>query len=70
MKSKHHVTEQGKRLADVIKKAIEDMEITAAEYEEIVATAHEDGHIDPDEEQLLHELHRMIADGTVKRVRG
>ena len=70
MKPEHHVTEQGKRLADVIKKAIEDLEITAAEYEEIIATAHADGNIDPDEERLLHELHQMIADGTVKRVRG
>ena len=70
MTVKHHVTEEGKKLAEVIKKAIDDMEITASEYEEIISTAHADGHIDPDEERLLHELHQMIADGTVKRVRG
>ena len=67
---KHKVTEQGSTLERLIKKAIDDLEITPAEYEAIISQAHGDGHIDPDEERLLHELNQLIADGVVKRVRG
>ena len=51
-----------------IKKAIDDHQITSAEYEEIMAIADEDGVIDPQERQLLALLHDMIADKSVKRV--
>ncbi len=67
---RHKVTSEGKKLETLIKKAIEDLEITASEYEEIIAQANEDGQIDPDEARLLHELHQLISDGIVKRVPG
>ncbi len=62
------LTKSGKTLEQVIKKAIEDHQITNAEYEEIIHLAHEDGHIDKHEKILLNELKNMIADKSVKRV--
>ena len=56
------------KLSKAIKKAIDDHQITSAEYEEIMAMADEDGVIDPQERQLLALLHDMIADKSVKRV--
>lgn len=64
------LTSSGKQLADVIRKAIEDHQITTAEYEEIIHLAHEDGRIDAHERVLLAELHEMISDKSVKRVPG
>ena len=68
MKLKH--TKEGHKLQELIKKAIDDSELTMSEYEEILAQAHGDGHVDKDEESMLHELHELIANGTVKRVPG
>jgi hypothetical protein len=68
MRSTH--TEEGHKLEKLIKKAIADLEITMSEYEEIMAQAHADGHVDDDEQRLLHELNALIADGTIKRVPG
>ncbi|HNW30393.1 MAG TPA: hypothetical protein PLM53_14875 [Spirochaetota bacterium] len=62
------LTKSGKTLEQVIKKAIEDHQITNAEYEEIIHLAHDDGHIDKHEKILLQELKNMIADKSVKRV--
>jgi hypothetical protein len=62
------LTKSGKKLEHVIKKAIEDHQITNAEYEEIIHLAHDDGHIDKHEKILLQELKKMIADKSVKRV--
>ncbi len=67
---RHSITGEGLKLEQLIKKAIEDLEITPSEYEAIIAQANADGHIDADEERLLHELHQLIAEGVVKRVRG
>lgn len=61
-------TKNGVNLADAVNRAISDQSITAAEYDEIVQLAHQDGQIDEHEQVLLKELHAMIADGTVKRV--
>lgn len=61
-------TKNGASLADAIKQAIEDHEITNAEYDEIMQIAHEDEVIDRQEQALLKELNTMIADGTIKRV--
>lgn len=58
----------GGKLAQIIKKAMDDLEITTSEYQEILAQAGEDGVIDEDEAQLLRQLNEMIADGTLKRV--
>lgn len=63
-------TKEGTKLGALIKKAIDDSELTTSQYEEILAQAHSDGHIDKDEETLLHELNEMIANGTVKRIPG
>ena len=57
-----------RRLAESINRAIEDHEITNAEYEEILHIANEDGVIDPEERSLLSQLQEMIADKTVRRV--
>lgn len=62
------VTKNGLKLADVIKKAIEDHMVTNAEYEEIYNIALEDGRIDNLEKALLAEFKDMIADKTIKRV--
>ena len=59
------VTEKGQKLADVIKKAIEDSVITIAEYEEITSVASEDGVLDNHEKALLRELNDMIANKTI-----
>jgi hypothetical protein len=56
------------KLSAAIKKAIDDHQITNAEYEEIMAIADEDGVIDPQERRQLAMLHDMIADKSVKRV--
>lgn len=61
-------TKSGANLADVIKNAINDHVITAAEYDEIMQLAHQDSIIDGHEQVLLKELHSMIADGSIKRV--
>jgi hypothetical protein len=60
--------ESGERLAEMIKKAILDLEVTDSEFKEIMAIAEEDGHIDTQEQNLLSHLHSMIANGTIKRV--
>jgi hypothetical protein len=60
----------GEKLLKVIKKALDDHELTMTEYQEILAQAGEDGVIDSEEQRLLSQLHEMIANGTVKRVPG
>jgi tellurite resistance protein len=59
------VTKSGKKLVEVINKAIEDSEITFAEYEEIMSVANKDGVIDAQEKALLRELNNMIANKTL-----
>ncbi len=63
-------TASGLRLAERIKKAIEDHVITGSEYEEILALADADGRIDHHEKILLRELKNLIADRVVQRVAG
>lgn len=63
------MTTPGEKLSEVIKKAIADLEITPSEYEAILAQADEDKVLDSEERALLQQLHEMIANGTVKRVR-
>lgn len=61
------VGKSGRKLAELIKHAIDDGKLTTAEYEQILHMADEDGHIDAHEKSLLRQLNNMIADGTVKR---
>ena len=63
------LTKSGLELKDVIEKAIEDNIITKAEYDEILKVAEKDGYIDDHESMLLKQLHDMIADGTIKKVK-
>jgi hypothetical protein len=56
------------KLSEIIKKAIDDHQITNAEYDEIMVIAHEDGVIDPQKRRLLAMLQDMIHDKSVKRV--
>jgi hypothetical protein len=62
-------TGSGKKLSDLIKKAIDDGEITTKEYDEILAQANADMQIDPEEKALLNQLQTLIDDKTVKRVK-
>jgi hypothetical protein len=63
-------SESGARMAEMIKKAILDCEITNAEYDQIMKIANEDKYIDPQEENLLKQLQDMLSNGTIKRVKG
>ncbi len=56
------------QLAQLINKAIRDLEITASEYRQILDQVNADGHVDAGEQKLLQELHTLIANGTVTRV--
>lgn len=57
-------------LKELIKHAIDDLEVTPDEYQKIMDKAHEDGHIDKEEQALLAQFQSMISNGTIKRVRG
>jgi len=61
------LTKSGKKLEEIIKKAIEDHVITNAEYEEIFETIHADGVVDAHERALMQELKDLIADKSIKR---
>jgi len=61
--------ESGGKLAELIKKAIDDCELTVAEHEAILELAGEDNVIDRQEQALLSQLQELIANGTVKKVR-
>lgn len=60
--------ETGGKLAEMIKKAIDDHKITNSEYEKILALADADGVIDAQEKRLLAQLQDMLSDKTVVRV--
>ena len=62
-------SESANRLAEMIKKAIDDGKVTTTEYDKIMAIADEDSHLDRQEKRLLGELQHMISNGTVKRVK-
>ncbi|MDY7038388.1 MAG: hypothetical protein SV375_19800 [Thermodesulfobacteriota bacterium] len=60
--------ETGKKLNDMIKKAIADGKLTNTEYDQILALADADGVIDSQERNLLNQLQELLANKTVKRV--
>lgn len=62
--------EKGRKLADLIKKAIHDLELTTSEYEEILALAAEDHHLDAQEKALLGQLHELLANNTIRKIPG
>ena len=59
------VTKSGKKLAEVIEKAIADSVITMAEYEEIMSVASQDAVTDNHERSLLKQLNALIANKTI-----
>ena len=61
-------TEEGKKLETMILKAIDDLELTSAEFDEIMNQANADGRIDDHEKDLLDKLEKMVEEGIVKRV--
>jgi CBS domain containing-hemolysin-like protein len=61
-------SKSAEKLSQLIKRAIDDHQVTNAEYEEILALVHEDGHIDSQEKQMLSQLNDMISNKTVKKV--
>lgn len=62
--------ESGEKLSEMIKKAIRDLEVSDTEFDQIMAVANEDGHVDSQEQALLSQLHSMLANGTIKKVPG
>ncbi len=60
--------ETGGKLAEMIKKVIDDGKLTNSEYEKILALADADGVIDRQEKKLLTQLQEMLADKSVVRV--
>jgi len=51
-------------------KAIADCEITSSEYDAIMKIANEDQHIDRQKQKLFNQLQSLMANGTIKRVKG
>ena len=58
------------QLAEMIKQAMLDCELTTTEYDEILALANADGIIDAQEQALLRQLQDLLANGAIKRVKG
>lgn len=63
------LTKSGLELKVVIEKAIEDNIIPKAEYDEILKVSDKDGYTDEHESRLLKQLHDMIANETIKKVK-
>lgn len=62
--------ETGGKLAEMIKNAISDQQLSNSEYERILALADADGHIDAQEKRLLAQLQEMLTSKVIKRVPG
>jgi tellurite resistance protein len=62
--------ESGGKLAELIKKAIADGELTTTEYDTIMALADADMQIDQQEKNLLRQLQELLSNKTVKKVPG
>ena len=57
-------------LKELINHAIQDLEVTPDEYNKIMDCAHDDSHIDKEEQALLSQFQGMLSNGTIKRVKG
>ena len=64
------LTKSGLELKALIDKAINDCVITHSEYEEVMKMANKDGVIDEHEQRLLSQFQGMLANGSLKRVKG
>jgi hypothetical protein len=64
------LTKSGLELKEVIEKAMKDHVITNSEYVEIMKVASNDGVVDDHEQRLLNQLQGMLANGTLKKIKG
>jgi hypothetical protein len=64
------LTKSGLELKEVIEKAMKDHVITNSEYVEIMKVASNDGVVDDHEQRLLNQLQGMLANGTLKNIKG
>jgi len=64
------MTNEAQILSKMINEAIANMELSTTDYEKIMAQAHLDGKIDPEERELLRKLITLIGKGVIKRVNG
>jgi hypothetical protein len=62
------ISDSAKRVRMMIEKAIEDHQITKAEYEMIIHHVLEDAQVDSQERALIRELQDMIDNKEVKLV--
>ena len=58
----------GGKLAEMIKKAIQDGKLSNSEYEQILSLAQADHVVDSQEKRLLTQLQEMLSDKSVVRV--
>lgn len=70
MRPGEKLSKSSEKLADMIHKAIADCELSSSEYDAIMKIANEDHHIDRQEQNLLNQLQSLLANGTIKRVKG
>jgi tellurite resistance protein len=59
-------SKSAEKLTEMIKKAIDDHQLSQTERTRIMMIADEDGVIDPQERRLLAQLQDLIEDGSVK----
>ena len=64
------LTKSGLQLKELIEKAIKDCVITNSEYSEVMKMANKDGAIDDHEQRLLSQFQGLLANGSLKRVKG
>ena len=64
------LTQSGLDLKELVDKAIKDCVITNSEYEEVMKMANKDGVIDDHEQRLLSQFQELLANGSLKRVKG
>ena len=64
------LTKSGLELKELIEKAIKNCVLTNGEYAEVMKMANQDGVIDDHEQRLLSQLQSLLANGSLKRVKG
>ncbi len=64
------LTKSGLELKELIEKAIKNCVITYSEYSEVMKMADKDGVIDDHEQRLLSQFQELLANGSLKRVKG
>jgi hypothetical protein len=64
------LSKSGLELKELIGNAIKNCVITNSDYTEIMKMANKDGTIDDHEQRLLSQLQGLLANGSLKRVKG